>query len=58
VWTDDGSPLLTIPRRQQVALEAELRRRYGGPIHVDLGMVNGSPSIKEALARLRGKDCR
>lgn len=48
VWTEEGSPLLAIGRRQA----AGLRERLGVP--VALGMRYGNPSIASALEELRG----
>ncbi len=48
IWTDEGSPLLAISRRQQVALKKQLP---GHP--VALGMCYGKPSIAGALDELR-----
>ncbi len=53
VWTEEGSPLLTISRRQRAALQQELSNRLPGPVHVSLGMRYGNPSIADALAELR-----
>lgn len=46
VWTEQGSPLLTISRAQASALEA----RLGLPVH--LAMRYGRPSIDEAVAAI------
>ncbi len=54
VWTTEGSPLLTISRRQAKAVAAELATRLQGPVTVALGMRYGSPSIADALEELRG----
>jgi len=53
VWTDDGSPLLAISRRQEQALAAALPGRFKGPVTVALGMRYGNPSIPTALEALR-----
>lgn len=58
VWTDEGSPLLAISRRQAAALEAALRGAAGNPLHVALGMRYGNPSVKSALRELAAKGCR
>lgn len=58
VWTDEGSPLLTISRSQTEKLEAALRTRIGNPVHVALGMRYGNPSIEAGLEELRAKKCR
>ncbi len=53
IWGDEGSPLLTISRRQASALEAALAERVPGPIKVALGMSYGEPSIPAAIQELR-----
>src|SRR5690606_41023820 len=45
VWTDAGSPLLAISRRQATALQEILQARLPGPVVVALGMRYGYPSI-------------
>ncbi len=54
IWTPDGSPLLTISRRQRDALKSALARNLGKDIPVELGMRYGNPSIRSALGKLRG----
>jgi len=49
VWTAEGSPLLTFSR----ALEARVRQALGPGHAVELAMRYGTPSIPEALGRLR-----
>jgi protoporphyrin/coproporphyrin ferrochelatase len=58
VWTDRGSPLLDISRRLADALARRLGETLPGPVHVELGMRYGNPSIPEALRRLRAANCR
>lgn len=58
VWTDEGSPLLTISRRQRDALAGEVAKRFGCEIPVALGMRYGNPSIRSALAELRDAGAR
>jgi ferrochelatase len=58
IWTDDGSPLLTISRRQQAAIRAALAQRLGRPVPVALGMRYGSPSIAAAMAELKAAGIR
>ena len=53
VWTEEGSPLLAIGRRQQQALSHALAERHGQDIPVELGMTYGNPSLKEAGLKLR-----
>lgn len=58
VWTPEGSPLLTISRRQAAAIEAILKAEVGTPVHVALGMRYGNPSMRSALRELAAKGCR
>lgn len=58
IWTPEGSPLAAISRRQRDAVAAELARRIGTPLHVELGMRYGEPSIAAAARKLRGEGCR
>ena len=51
VWTDAGSPLLAISRRQCAAVRSALQA--AGPYRVELGMRYGNPSIRAALETLR-----
>ncbi len=53
IWGEDGSPLLSISRRQAAALEARLTERRGETVKVALGMSYGEPSIPAALEELR-----
>lgn len=53
IWTEQGSPLLTISRRQRDALAELLAQRFGCDIPVVLGMRYGQPSIASALEGLR-----
>ena len=48
VWTDEGSPLMAISKRQA----ARLRERLGDTICVGLAMRYGKPSIGDALSRM------
>lgn len=54
VWTEQGSPLLAIGRRQQ----AGLQERLGPEIPVVLGMRYGSPSLGSALDALLARQAR
>src|SRR5438270_10110563 len=63
IWTRDGSPLLVHSLRQRTLLLGYLGQRLkalGLPsdhAQIELGMRYGSPSISEALARLREGRC-
>ncbi|OOZ37053.1 ferrochelatase [Solemya velesiana gill symbiont] len=58
VWTDNGSPLLDISRRQAAALDARLKLKSAGPIKVALAMRYGNPSIADGLEALRRANAR
>jgi len=58
IWTDEGSPLLVISKRQAKTLQAELRQSFYGPVVVSLGMRYGNPSIESALEKLRAANAR
>ncbi len=58
VWTDDGSPLLAIGKKQCTALQRALHEKAGDSVHVELAMRYGKPSIEAGLEALREKNCR
>jgi ferrochelatase len=59
IWTEQGSPLLAISRRQAEAVEQAVQARFNGRVVVALGMRYGTPSIREALEQLRAAQvCR
>lgn len=53
IWTKVGSPLRVISEQQAVGLQKLLMEDYQRPVIVSLGMRYGSPSIADALERLR-----
>jgi ferrochelatase len=58
VWSERGSPLLDISRRQEEALQRALEQRNIGPLKVELAMRYGSPSIAGGLGALRRANVR
>ncbi|MFP5505803.1 MAG: ferrochelatase, partial [Gammaproteobacteria bacterium] len=58
VWTEAGSPLLAISKRQAAALQFALTEHLPGPVKVALGMRYGNPSIASALEELRAAGAR
>jgi ferrochelatase len=58
VWREDGSPLLSIARRQAADVQTRLSERFAGPVKVALGMRYGNPSVAAALAELRRANAR
>lgn len=57
VWTEAGSPLLAIGKRQAQALQLELEQRTSAKIPVVLAMTYGNPSVSQALDDLRDQGC-
>ena len=59
IWTEEGSPLMTISNAQKSGLQDKLDRTYGeGRVQVALGMCYGNPSIESALAELAENNVR
>lgn len=58
VWTDEGSPLLSISKKQLEALRKELGQYLSGSVVVELGMRYGNPSIPSALEKLRAANAQ
>lgn len=58
VWTDQGSPLLAISRRQAQALAVKLEEKYPDSYQVELAMTYGTPSIADALKSIQGQGCQ
>ena len=56
VWQKDGSPLLSITKRQAEGLKRRLQSQHGG-IEVEFGMRYGSPSLETALDKLVSLGC-
>jgi len=57
VWTDEGSPLLAISRRQQQALQTMLEQASPGVFRVELAMRYAQPSIADAIEKLMQAGC-
>ena len=53
VWTEEGSPLAAITRRQAL----ELQRRFGDRVMVEQAMRYGNPGIAAAIERLMAAGC-
>ena len=53
IWTDEGSPLLGVSKRQAAAVQTTLAEQFSAPIRVELAMRYGQPSIAKALEKLR-----
>ncbi len=53
IWSDAGSPLLAISRRQELALRNRLQERLSSKFELALAMRYGNPAIPAALEQLR-----
>jgi len=58
VWTPEGSPLLSISRRQHGALARRLSETLPVPPRVELAMRYGQPSVSAGLHALRSSGVR
>jgi len=62
VWTEDGSPLMAVGKKQCAKLQQALCDSMGESsdesVHVELAMRYGKPSIQSGLEALREKNCR
>ncbi|PID45588.1 MAG: ferrochelatase [Proteobacteria bacterium] len=58
VWTDKGSPLLVQSENIRQSLQQEMSVRFDGPVHVELAMRYGNPSLVVGLRNLRHKGVR
>ena len=56
VWNDDGSPLLSITKRQAEGVKKRLVAKHAD-IEVEFGMRYGNPSLEGALDRLIDSGC-
>lgn len=57
VWSSEGSPLLATGIRQRDKLATSLEEKFSEPVHVELAMRYGNPSIQHGLETLRNKNC-
>lgn len=57
VWSDNGSPLLAIGKKQAVALGERFKERLGQELPVSLAMTYGNPSTKAGIAELQAQGC-
>lgn len=53
VWSEEGSPLLVTGQSQVQGIGERLAEQLEGPVAVELAMRYGSPSMADALRRLR-----
>ena len=59
IWTSEGSPLLSISKRQATLLFQALNPEgaSGPTVHVELAMRYGNPSIADGLTALQARGC-
>ncbi|MDA0821141.1 MAG: ferrochelatase [Proteobacteria bacterium] len=58
VWTNEGSPLMAISKRQREAVASALEEALPGRTEVVLAMRYGSPSVRSGLRKLRDLNAR
>jgi ferrochelatase len=58
IWTPEGSPLLTLSRELQRALQAKLSQERGRDVPVALGMLYSTPGVAAGLEELRDAGAR
>ena len=58
IWKENGSPILDISNRQAAGIRKNLEGHTTGPIHVELAMRYGNPSIRAGLEKLRQVNAR
>ncbi|MFV0333209.1 MAG: ferrochelatase [Tropicimonas sp.] len=60
IWNTElnESPMMTISRAQKEAVAAEMEKRYGDRVAVDLCMRYGNPSTQERVKALIAQGCR
>ena len=58
IWTEQGSPLLSISKELTRAVQQRVQERLAGKVEVVLAMRYGQPSIEQALNDLRAKGMR
>ncbi len=56
VWTEQGSPLLVISQAISDKLQLHVNQVLQGPVHIELAMRYGNPSIADGLEKLRDKN--
>lgn len=57
VWSDAGSPLLVNTINQRDKLASALSGRVSTPLHIEVGMRYGQPSLASALQKLAAANC-
>jgi protoporphyrin/coproporphyrin ferrochelatase len=58
VWTEEGSPLLSISKKQAEGIQNLLDKQFSGPVKIELAMRYGNPSIKSGLEKLQDANAK
>ncbi len=58
VWTDEGSPLLSISKKQSKGIQTLLDEQFSGNVKIELAMRYGNPSIESGLEKLLAANVR
>jgi len=58
IWTEEGSPLLCISKKQAEGIQQVLNKQFAGSVKVELAMRYGTPSIESVLEKLRAANVR
>lgn len=58
IWSDEGSPLLIIGKKQKALLQTAIEPHFKGKVKVELAMRYGNPSVKNALRNLKQAGAR
>jgi ferrochelatase len=58
VWSSEGSPLRVFAERQLAGIKGSLPGQFDGPLHIELAMRYGNPSIASALEKMRKANVR
>lgn len=58
VWTDEGSPLMAITKKQQAELASRCRKQYGDNVVVEFAMRYGNPAISDVIDSMLAQGVR
>lgn len=58
VWTDEGSPLLSITKTQSNAIAKRCKEKYGDDVIVDFAMRYGQPAISDTIDKMLANGVR
>lgn len=58
VWTDEGSPLMSITKAQTASIRARCQQEYGDDVVVEFAMRYGNPSVKSVIDNMLAQGVR